>query len=108
MEAPPITAAPLDPAQPFPGWQAFRGDYVVIDFWATWCAPCLPGLARIAKLQKEFAGQPIRFLTVANDEMDRVKSYSTEQGLTLPTFIDGDNHPTVNAYGIVGIQRRPP
>jgi uncharacterized protein (TIGR03435 family) len=102
-EAPTITAAPLDPGHPFPGWQAFHGDFVVIDFWATWCAPCLPGLGRIAALQKEFNGQPIRFLTVANDQMDRVRSYFTEHGLTLQTYVDGDEHPTDTAYGIIGI-----
>jgi thiol-disulfide isomerase/thioredoxin len=103
LGAPAITAAPLDLARPFQGWQAFHGDFVVIDFCATWCAPCIPGLARMAALEKEFSGQPIRFLTVANDQMDRVRTYFAEQGLTLQTYVDGDDHPTDTAYGIVGI-----
>lgn len=99
-EAPPISAPPLDVSQPFTGWNAFRGNIVIVDFWATWCGPCIAGLDRIAKFEKEFAGQPVRFLTVALDEMPRVKQYFAEKGLALPTFVEGTDRKTSVAFGI--------
>ena len=100
--APPISARPLDGIQPFRGWEAYRGNFVVVDFWATWCAPCLLALDKTAALEREFTGQRIRFLTVANDDMERVKRYFKDKGLHLQTFVDQDES-VGHAFGITGI-----
>jgi hypothetical protein len=56
-----------------------------------------------AGLEKEFAGQPVRFLTVASDEMDRVKKYFADKGLTLQTYVEGESAGTFDSFGIHGV-----
>jgi len=53
---------------------AFRGQVVVVNFWATWCAPCQEELPRLAKLAGDYAGKPVAFVFISIDEpKDRSK-----------------------------------
>jgi len=99
---PPIAAPPLDAGKPFPGWEHLKGRIVVVDFWGTWCPPCLPGLEKLRLLEKQFAGRPITFLTVARDEPARVRKYFAEKGLDLMTFVEDDSR-TFESWGVYGL-----
>lgn len=45
-----------------------RGSIVVINFWATWCAPCRVELPLLSKLSRDYAGKKVRFITISTDE----------------------------------------
>lgn len=45
-----------------------RGSIAVINFWATWCAPCQEELPLLVKLEKEYARKNVRFVAVSADE----------------------------------------
>jgi thiol-disulfide isomerase/thioredoxin len=45
----------------------FKGKVVVLNLWATWCGPCVEEMPTLAKLQTEFAGQPVVVLPVSVD-----------------------------------------
>jgi len=47
---------------------ALRGQIVVVNFWATWCAPCQQELPRLWRLAQEWAGKDVRFVAVSIDE----------------------------------------
>ena len=42
----------------------FAGDVVMLNFWATWCGPCVKEIASLVRLGEHFEGQPFRVLTV--------------------------------------------
>ncbi len=39
----------------------------MVNFWATWCAPCVQEMPTLAKLQAAFAGQPVKVLAISLD-----------------------------------------
>jgi len=50
---------------------SYRGKPVLIDFWATWCAPCVKGLPELAKLNQEAGPKGLVVLTVDEDEEEK-------------------------------------
>ena len=76
MEAPP--ALPTRTLRDATGAEttlaAFKGDVVVVNLWATWCAPCVEEMPSLAELQHNFEGR-IRVIPVSIDsEGDREKA----------------------------------
>ena len=43
----------------------YRGKYVLLNFWATWCAPCRKEMPQLSELQTEFGGDDFEVLTIA-------------------------------------------
>ena len=71
--------------------EAYRGKYILLNFWATWCAPCRKEMPQINTLQKEFGGDAFEVLTVAsgrNSPMG-IKKFFAEAGIdSLPRHQD--------------------
>ena len=45
-----------------------RGSIVVVNFWATWCAPCREELPLLSQLSHQYAGKNLRFIAISADE----------------------------------------
>ncbi len=68
---------------------ADRGHVVVLDAWATWCAPCTESLPRIQAFQARYAGRGVRTYAVSVDEDPRlVEPYLKSAHVTLPVLLD--------------------
>ncbi len=89
--APPIAGPALD-EKPF-SLEELRGRVVLLDFWATWCRPCVQAIPKIQKLAEKFADKPVTIVGVNQDAkgMDaKVKKFVADQKLTFRQFLDAD------------------
>ena len=69
--------------------EAFRGKPVLLDFWATWCGPCVATLPNLAQIYQETKGKGL--VLVAVDEDDEAKTASdflAKKGYAWPDFHD--------------------
>jgi thiol-disulfide isomerase/thioredoxin len=79
----------------------FQGKTVLLDFWATWCAPCRQEMPTFEKLHREFAGKDVVILTVDVDEPEAVAAqYMKDEKLTFPVLI-AEGTDTVARYGVM-------
>ncbi|MCE2611529.1 TlpA family protein disulfide reductase [Flavobacteriaceae bacterium D16] len=67
--------------------EELRGKVVLINFWASWCPPCVAEMPSLDKLHQEF-GDQVRFLFVARDQKDRVVSYLEKNNYDFPVYFE--------------------
>jgi thiol-disulfide isomerase/thioredoxin len=67
-----------------------KGKVVLIDFWATWCAPCREALPHMRDIAKKFEGQPLIVLSVSlDDDEQKWKDFIAKNGMTWLQYRDG-------------------
>lgn len=67
----------------------FRDRIVVVNFWATWCAPCREELPMFASIQREFGGKGVQFVGIAVDQADKVAALVDELRIDFPALVGG-------------------
>lgn len=75
-----------DKPQPLEQW---RGSVVVVNFWATWCAPCREEIPVFIQFQRQYASRGVQFLGIAIDQKERVGPYAKDIGINYPVLVGG-------------------
>lgn len=88
----------------------FKGKYVYIDVWATWCAPCRDEIPSLKKLEEDFRGKNIEFVSISVDnkkDTDKWKNMVETEELAGQQLIASDSwkSPFIKGYGIRSIPR---
>jgi thiol-disulfide isomerase/thioredoxin len=63
-----------------------KGKVVFLNFWATWCSPCVAEMPSIQQLYDKLKGEGVVFVYVSNEETSKVSRFAKEKGFTFPIF----------------------
>lgn len=76
--------------------QQYKGKVVVVDFWASWCAPCRAYLPTLKKIYEKFKADGVEFLSISVDDHDDKwrKALKEENIPWMQTMADGGFQPT--------------
>jgi len=68
----------------------FEGKTIFVNFWATWCRPCIQEMPSIAALQTQLAGKNIEFFFASDEEVDKIQKFMESRKMTL-NFVRVEN-----------------
>ena len=83
----------------------FRGKYVLLDFWATWCGPCVEEVPRLKALYGKFSRENLVIIGINSDsDRNAVAGFVKNRGITWPQVLDRVDHKEklVSLYNIPG------
>lgn len=84
----------------------YKGKVVVVDVWATWCAPCKAEIPHLEKLQEEMKGKDVAFVSVSFDTDEAAwKKFIKEKALGGTQLISFRKGPLVDDYKIDAVPR---
>ena len=79
----------------------YRGQVVVLDFWATWCGPCVRVMPRLEKLHRKYGGQGLVVFGVNSFETGDPVAAMKKKGYTYTLLLKGEE--MAPAYGVTSL-----
>lgn len=74
-----------------------KGNIVVLEFWASWCLPCVPAIKHFNELSQKFKDKPVRFIAVTDDDELTVARFTKAQPIQGWIGLD-NNRMTIKSY----------
>lgn len=101
-KAPEIIATTID-GKPF-RLSELKGKVVVLDFWATWCGPCVRAMPAMKRLHEKYKDQPFALIGISVDhEREPLSRFVSANGIGWPQIYDEDDIGT--RWGVDSIPR---
>ncbi len=83
--------------------QDTRGSLVVINFWATWCIPCVQEHQQLIEAANTYKSKGVAFLGILyGDTAEKAREFNVKHGSAYPTLIDDSQRTNID-YGVAGV-----
>lgn len=84
--------------------EALEGQWTLLDFWATWCQPCVNDLPKLTELHRRYAEQGFAVVGISIDEGQgagkKVARMMKRRKAAHPVYLDSQSNPAWSAYGV--------
>lgn len=87
---------------PQPSLEAFRGQTVLVEFWATWCPPCVAAWPHLQELHEEYESKGLVILGLSAEEPGVVGAFVDDKGITARVAYGSTSG---GKYGVTGIPK---
>lgn len=67
----------------------FDDKVLLVNFWATWCAPCVEEMPMLSELQAEWSSRGLQVIGIALDDPGRAAGFAKDMGLAYPVLFGG-------------------
>jgi peroxiredoxin/YHS domain-containing protein len=85
--------------------ESLKGQVVLLDFWATWCAPCRKSMPELQALHAKYADQGLSVVGVSIDAGDpaKVAKFVASKKFTYPIAVDSEKSPAWDAFRVKAV-----
>jgi thiol-disulfide isomerase/thioredoxin len=65
----------------------WAGKVLVVNFWATWCPPCLKEIPEFVRMQERLAARGVQFIGIAADQPEKVREFAAKMQINYPVLL---------------------
>jgi thiol-disulfide isomerase/thioredoxin len=84
-------------------WANLKGKVVVLEFWATWCSPCVASLPHLNQLVESLDPAKFQFIAIDDEDLKAVQTFLTKKKMSGWVGVDASG----GVFGLYGVESRP-